>query len=202
MPKQTFFNLPEKKRQTLMRAVEMEFSRVPMYEASIANIVKAADIPRGSFYQYFADKEDAFFFLLDKLSSERKDLFVSLLKQHDGDLVESIAAFFQTVITEGENLDFMKNAFLNMTHEIEDSIARIFSDRKDNQEFREVSALIDKQKLNITDETELFHVIQILTSVMVHNFVETFARNLSDKEAMDHLSIELNLLKAGVYKHE
>ncbi|WP_240452190.1 TetR/AcrR family transcriptional regulator [Virgibacillus sp. YIM 98842] len=61
MPKQTFFNLPEDKKTILLDAVEKEFSRVPLFEASVANMVQDAGIPRGSFYQYFDNKEDAFF---------------------------------------------------------------------------------------------------------------------------------------------
>ncbi|TFJ92424.1 TetR/AcrR family transcriptional regulator [Lentibacillus salicampi] len=202
MPKQTFYNLPEEKKQTLINAIEKEFSRVPLYEASISNIVKEADIPRGSFYQYFADKEDAFFFLLDNLSIKRKECFIALLKKHDGDLIDAMTTFFQQVITKGENLDFMRNAFLNMTHKIENSFARIFSDQQSEEQFKEVSSLIDKQKLNISGDKELFHVMQILTSVIVRNFVEKFARNLSDEEAMYNVNIEMKLLKTGLYWSE
>lgn len=201
MPKQTFFNLPEGKRQTLINAVEKEFSRVPLYEASISNIVKSADIPRGSFYQYFADKEDAFFFLLnDRLSSKRQEVFITLLKKHEGDLIDAIAAFFHTVITEDENVNFLRNIFLNMTYKIEDSFIRVFGDQQNTEQFSEVSALIDKRKLNLSDDKELFHVMQILTSVVVRNFVEKFARNISDEEAINNFNIEMKLLKTGLYQ--
>ncbi|MCU5751761.1 TetR/AcrR family transcriptional regulator, partial [Bacillus cereus] len=65
MPKQTFFNLEREKKELLIQAAMKEFSRVPLFEASISNIIKDAGIPRGSFYQYFEDKEDVFFFLLN-----------------------------------------------------------------------------------------------------------------------------------------
>ena len=76
MPKQTFINLPNDKKETLINAAMKEFSRAPLFEASISNIVKEAGIPRGSFYQYFEDKEDLYYFLLDEYSQRlRKDLF-------------------------------------------------------------------------------------------------------------------------------
>ncbi|HLS09344.1 TetR family transcriptional regulator [Lentibacillus sp.] len=202
MPKQTFYNLPEEKKQTLIRAVEKEFSRVPLHDASITNIVKEADIPRGSFYQYFDDKEDAFFFLLDDLAEKRKEVFIRLLEKHHGDLIDAVRAFFQTAITEVENLNFMKNTFLNMTYKIEDSFLKAFSDRQNSEQFREVSSLIDKRKLNLAGDKELFHVMQILTSVIVRNLVEKFARNLSDEEAMNHFTIQMKLLKTGLYQTE
>lgn len=63
MPTQTF-SICLKKTKRLIEAARIEFSRVPLKEASIANIVKLADIPRGSFYQYFEDKEDLYFITL------------------------------------------------------------------------------------------------------------------------------------------
>ena len=57
MPKSTFFNLNEEKRIKIEKALKTEFSRGSFEEASVSNIVTNAQIPRGSFYQYFEDKE-------------------------------------------------------------------------------------------------------------------------------------------------
>ena len=64
MPTSTFFNLPPPKREKLLRASIAEFARRPYGEASINRIIQAAEIPRGSFYQYFADKSDLFRYVL------------------------------------------------------------------------------------------------------------------------------------------
>src|SRR5699024_12161721 len=84
LPKQTFFNLAEEKRETLIQAAKKEFSRGSLYEASIANIVKEADIPRGSFYQYFKDKDDLYFYLLTKLVVEQWIRLYDNLQMYDG----------------------------------------------------------------------------------------------------------------------
>lgn len=60
MPTQTFFNLPPPKREKLLHAAVAEFARRPYGEVSISRIIQAAEIPRGSFYQYFTDKTDLF----------------------------------------------------------------------------------------------------------------------------------------------
>ena len=64
MPKETFFKLSEEKRRRILGAAGEEFTTVPYSEASINRIVKNAQIPRGSFYQYFEDKEDLFFYYM------------------------------------------------------------------------------------------------------------------------------------------
>ena len=67
MPKATFFRLPKAKQQRLMDAAYQEFARAPFNEASISNIIKQAGIPRGSYYQYFDDKADLYFYLLENV---------------------------------------------------------------------------------------------------------------------------------------
>src|SRR5690625_786380 len=95
MPKQTFFDLPQNKRDTLIQAAVKEFSRVPLHEASIANIVKEAEIPRGSFYQYFEGKEDLYYYLLNETSKRNSDRFISLLNEKNGDIFETFIESFQ-----------------------------------------------------------------------------------------------------------
>ena len=75
MPSSTFFRLPEEKRERLMQEVWKEFTRVSYAEASINRIILGARIPRGSFYQYFEDKNDLFLYLLDII----REKFLELL---------------------------------------------------------------------------------------------------------------------------
>ena len=67
MPKKTFYNLSLEKQNVIIEAAKKEFSRVPVSEASIANIVTTAGIARGSFYQYFESKEDLFAFVFESV---------------------------------------------------------------------------------------------------------------------------------------
>lgn len=72
MPTQTFFNLLDKKRHKILNAAVQEFTIRNLAEANISNIVKAAGISRGSFYQYFADKEDLYVHIFLTLREERR----------------------------------------------------------------------------------------------------------------------------------
>lgn len=60
MPTQTFFNLPEEKRERIIGAAIQEFAAYPFDQASIARIIEQAGIPRGSFYQYFENLKDLY----------------------------------------------------------------------------------------------------------------------------------------------
>ena len=71
MPTQTFANLPEPKRQALLDIAVEEFANNDYDNASISRIVARAGIAKGSVYQYFADKQDLFLFLLDLSNRKR-----------------------------------------------------------------------------------------------------------------------------------
>lgn len=201
MPKNTFFNLPDDKKQKLIEACKKEYSRVPLFEASITNIIKAAGIPRGSFYQYFEDKEDAFFFLLNELTIEYKRNFVVILNNHNGDLFETMITFFDSLIKEEENINFLKNTFLNMTFKIENVFERSFSDDEINKNVKGISSFINLSNLNISNDKELFHLMQIIISVTFRNVVKKFAQDLSIDEALNNYIIEINLLKNGLARN-
>ena len=75
MPKQTFLNLPEEKRETIINAAVDEFAQYGLENASTNRIVENSGISQGSFYQYFEDKEDVFMYLLGVLEREKMDYF-------------------------------------------------------------------------------------------------------------------------------
>ena len=75
MPKETFFNLPEDKRQRIIELALAEFAENDYDTASISRIVAQAGIAKGSFYQYFENKEDLYTYLLT-LGNEAKAEFL------------------------------------------------------------------------------------------------------------------------------
>jgi TetR/AcrR family transcriptional regulator len=87
MPTSTFYNLEETKRKQIFDACVEEFSQHTFSEASINQIIKAANISRGSFYQYFSDKEDCYMYLLGEIAKEKMILFKDIVAKDDGDTV-------------------------------------------------------------------------------------------------------------------
>jgi AcrR family transcriptional regulator len=75
MPKQTFLNLPEEKRETIMNAAIEEFAEYGLENASTNRIVKNSGIAKGSFYQYFEDKQDVFTHMLAEVEQQEMEFF-------------------------------------------------------------------------------------------------------------------------------
>ncbi|MCT1903680.1 TetR/AcrR family transcriptional regulator [Oceanobacillus sojae] len=203
MPRQTFFNLPKEKQDNLLSAAKKEFSNKPLNKASVSNIIKNADIPRGSFYQYFDGKEDAFYYLLEKQMKVNSEEFISILKKNNGDLFETFTETFQRMLKEFQvqkNRDFFRNVFLNMDYKMENKIFSDFSETGISKSFLEVIAGIDKEKLNISNDEEVVHVMEIMMAVTFQNLMKQFARQSTFEDALNKYLFEIDLLKKGLYR--
>lgn len=105
MPTSTFFRLPEEKRQRLIEASWEEFTRASFSDVSINAIIRSAGIPRGSFYQYFLDKEDLFFYLLDEMRQYFSKSMERLLEEAGGDLFALPLRAFDQFVRERGSMD-------------------------------------------------------------------------------------------------
>lgn len=71
MPKDTFFNLSNSKRDRIVEAALSEFQMHTFDHASINRIVEKSNISKGSFYQYFEDKKDLYKYLIEKIATDK-----------------------------------------------------------------------------------------------------------------------------------
>jgi AcrR family transcriptional regulator len=81
MPRDTFFNLPDEKRQKIMAAAVDQFSKFHYSNVTIDRIVRAAEIPKGSFYQYFENKDDLYIYLFTEVGDTKLEIFESIRKR-------------------------------------------------------------------------------------------------------------------------
>lgn len=81
MPKDTFFNLPNEKRQKIIAAAIDQFSKLHYSSVTIDRIVRAAEIPKGSFYQYFENKDDLYIYLFTEVGDTKLEIFDSIKKR-------------------------------------------------------------------------------------------------------------------------
>ena len=110
MPKPTFFNLPEEKRSAIEEAAILEFRNHPFAGASINRIVECSGISKGSFYQYFDDKEDVYFHIISLIGREKmKYLEPKLLNPEQVSFFEIIREIYRSGIEFGlSNPDYLE----------------------------------------------------------------------------------------------
>ena len=79
MPKQTFYNLTEEKREKVLEVSIDEFSQNMYNTASITKIAERCGIAKGSMYQYFQDKKDLYKYILDQIGVKKFSYFTEII---------------------------------------------------------------------------------------------------------------------------
>jgi len=75
MPKETFYNLDQVKRQKIMDVVIDEFAAHDYKSASVTKICGQAGIAKGSFYQYFDHKKDLYRYVMNYIGQSKMAYF-------------------------------------------------------------------------------------------------------------------------------
>ena len=212
VPKETFFNLPQSKRDKIIDAAVKEFSRVTIGEASIENIISEAKIPRGSFYQYFDDKEDAYKYVISFVISKKHESLLKILEKNKGDI---FAAFEEIFKKEFEI--FSNDVFHNlMRNFISDTKSRMHSEvigdhshckRMEIHGFKnkmdmhsKILALIDKDLYSLGDDHSFAVLMSLLFKAMRDTMHEAAVKKMTKKEALDQFTKVMNILKYGALK--
>ena len=114
MPTPTFFRLPEEKRKRLIEASWAELTRARFTDVSISRIITAAHIPRGSFYQYFEDKEELIRYLLEDMREYFINLLRDILIEAEGDLFQLPLRAYDRFIGRQGRADPMLSQFITI----------------------------------------------------------------------------------------
>lgn len=188
MPKETFYRLPDEKRERIMAAAEREFLENSFEAASINRIIKEAAIPRGSFYQYFEDKKDIFLYIVSTHKNEAFGFVESFIKDSDGDVFSFMRKAMDFMISAecSEKVEGMKRIFSQPW--VFDMI--VSDTMKGKQEEANTPKgimfkYIDKNQLNVENDDELIALINIFASISLGLFFKIFimGKNMEiDKE--------------------
>jgi AcrR family transcriptional regulator len=200
LPTTTFLNLPAEKREKFLRAAREEFSRVPFADASINRIIRAAGIPRGSFYMYFKDKKELLFYLLGGYSLHLTELMKTALTEKHGDLFEALLFFYDAVRSEysSDRRDNEFRPFFAILRLNSGLHAQIFQPEvRPRAMMEQLFPLIDSSLLNLRSERDLrdiFATLSGITGTALFNALQ----NADPAGARAHYVNVLSILKRGM----
>lgn len=119
MPNQTFFNIPAQKRESIIETALLEFALNDYRAASVTNVVRELGIAKGSIYQYFENKKDLYFYLLDLAEKKRQDAMSAGNSKPGNDFYKWFRkVYFQALKFDLENLQYsnlLHNAAMERT---------------------------------------------------------------------------------------
>ena len=193
MPKKTFYNLNEEKRQGIFKAAVREFATRKFSEASLNQIVKAAKIPWGSFYQYFDGKEDLYLYVIEEISKYKWDALKQVgVEDVDGDFFDTIKEKIMAFIELGKyNPDYAQIAIFQ---EMDDSefIRKL---RGDSTKHWKQIIERDKKRGVIKPEIDADVMIDMFYNFVLMNFYKV---GLDEDKFMTRLDIAIKIMREGV----
>ena len=197
MPTSTFFRLPEEKRQRLTEAAWEEFTSVNFASASINRIIQEARIPRGSFYQYFADKEELFRYLLGDMRKYFQGVLQEILEQIGGDLFSlPVAAFDRFINRSGSTHPTLRRCIQVMKLNKSMDLQWLMDDRRCflNEVAR---SRIQSAQLREQGEEYVNNVFFLVVAALAVAIMETLDRPEEREEQRRLLQGRIQIIKYG-----
>lgn len=213
MPKQTFLNLASGRRQSFIEASLKEFGSRDFHSASISSILDRLQIAKGSFYQYFQNKEDLYRYLIE-ISENRRNEVLELVRDRIGDNFLDWLRSFYLVLTKFYLKFPLYSTFLaqalsegalasgtNISGEIR---KRRYDDYLDivrrgirlsgDMNIQSTALLLMAIEHSIGDYLALAYNIDFSDP----DNSESSINSVTDQELIDHFSITINLLRNGI----
>lgn len=200
MVKKTFYNLPEEKRQRIIDAIMKEFASYTYENISINRIIKDADIPRGSFYQYFDDKID----LVQVLTKSFIDLSIykayATLNYQKGDLFRIYEILFEILCDFAHNPK-QKMVLRNLFHHLrsnDEIIADFIAERLVNfAELINFNNNVDIDNLKYKNKEDVVCLIHILNQILKNAIYNYFVVNKEYAIVKESYFRKLEIIKSG-----
>lgn len=201
MPTATFYNLNKEKKNKVIEAGLKEFTDHSFYNASVSNIIVDANISRGSFYQYFENLDDFYYFLIDRFIESFEDMKkIGALEDWEGDLrsyIEEYGKEFITYLMYSNQTDFMRRVYHDMNRQVEHRHLKRFRDElKDNiQDIDFYNSYNENKDENQKRMQEFVNLVsQLLSSSIIYGFEE----NLRIQEMIEVFKNKIAWLFKGI----
>ncbi len=205
LPFQTFYNLPEDKRKLIIEASLDEFYDYGYQKANISRIVEKTNIARGSFYQYFKDKQDLYRYIIIEVignlkhsyaNNELKDIetmqFANIIREL---FMSGIKFYCDYPKMANIAVDFTRIRDLKLKSEIlgysssknSDFFINLIEERKKKGE---INKAIDSKVLS--------HLITTLSISFSDYFVEESSQDFHDHKLIDIVDNMIFIIKNGL----
>ncbi len=199
MPTTTFHNLSQEKRERITKAALDIFNKKGYDDTSIADIVKAAGIPRGSFYQYFESKFDVFYMLLKEAQKKKIEYLAPLLeKRKDEPFFDIVMDAFSLALRYLR--DYPEYALLgrHMYHAGAEEVLKVV-ERLDEEGIKNPLFFLkrDQERGHIRKDIDIRVLARMIYSLLGPELLEAFHRGASDEELYHLAKNHLDILRKG-----
>ena len=201
MALENFKQLRDKRKNNILDAIERSIKTYGFDKLSIQEIAEEADISRGSFYNYFIDKNDAVYTLIQARITTFLDLFKESIMNCNGRLFDGtkqICEHVKRTLEKDVYVEIAKNfkEFVDIgikimqSKEFENAINELLDWLLANTEEGK-SIIKDRAKMMVVLEL----LINLLQSVTIRTAIEA---NYTINDNYKTFEYKLNIIKNGI----
>ena len=198
MPKTTFLNLSPQKQKRIFDAAVQEFAAKRFSEASINQIIKTADIPRGSFYRYFDNKEDLYLYMLSEIGKEKVALFEQMEALNpEADFFETCLYSFRQVLAWAKArpdysriatlMELDNSAFISKLRALSAAGLNMYKEKLER----------DKQRGRIRADTDTSLVVDMFYTLSI-SLSREYQQTGSEEMLLERMTSMFQILKEGI----
>lgn len=200
MPTTAFYNLSKEKKEQIISAAKEEFANNLYENASINQIIKSINMPRGTFYLYFENKEDIYSYIFENYIKELDTIFVENFKKSNGNIFEMYIRSFDFVTSKSNKqiTSLINNLFLNLNgKQLENIIPK-----KDKRELHnQIIEHINFEYINIS-KNEVYVLISVLMPLFFHNVASVYRTPNYRDIIRDNYIKQINIIKIGIERED
>lgn len=193
MPKDLFFTLAKDKQSRIIEAAIGEFSKEIYQDASINQIIKEAEISRGSFYQYFEDKDDLFFYILENIIQFALSSVADNIVTMEDSIISAnrkLLIFNLKLLADQRYKKLFENLYISMNHNLQQKFKAI------TNKFKEITVNTKIEQLDIVESesryiSELMNILELINRDLI---IRKVVNGMDDESILEIYDYRIQVL--------
>lgn len=197
MPKSTFLNLPNEKKQRLIEILLENFSARHISQVKVADIVEDMAMSRGAFYKYFEDLEDAYTYTIQYYSIQIHRDILKYISQNKQDFFQGIENYLAWC-SELEQKSSYWQAIRFLTRSDDFTNHQRTKPSAESGRLKEWFKLLKANGFHITSEEEAICFLYFVMDLVINSLTDYIANDWTTDELLQDYRYKVKWLQKGL----
>ncbi|EOS7800629.1 TetR/AcrR family transcriptional regulator [Enterococcus hirae] len=197
MPKSTFLNLPNEKKQRLIEILLENFSARHISQVKVADIVEDMAMSRGAFYKYFEDLEDAHTYTIQYYSIQIHRDILKYISQNKQDFFQGIENYLAWC-SELEQKSSYWQAIRFLTRSDDFTNHQRTKPSAESGRLKEWFKLLKANGFHITSEEEAISFLYFVMDLVINSLTDYIANDWTTDELLQDYRYKVKWLQRGL----
>lgn len=197
MPKSTFLNLPNEKKQRLIEILLENFSARHISQVKVADIVEDMAMSRGAFYKYFEDLEDGYTYTIQYYSIQIHRDILKYISQNKQDFFQGIENYLAWC-SELEQKSSYWQAIRFLTRSDDFTNHQRTKPSAVSGRLKEWFKLLKANGFHITSEEEAISFLYFVMDLVINSLTDYIANDWTTDELLQDYRYKVKWLQRGL----